>query len=120
MRYVSVFAVTALVALPCVAGPLTAAELQARFRSEARACPANAPKLTIERLAIVGADQHNRVRRDLGEKVDGQDGQRYVIVYVRDRLLVTPVASLGPVEAGTMPDDLRSLRDIKYCSVDEG
>ena len=120
MRYVSVLAAAALVALPCAASPLTAAQLQARFRSEARACPAIAPKLTIERLAIVGADQHDRIRRDLGQKTDGQPGQRYVIVYVRDHLQVAPVASLGPVEAGTMPDDLRSLRDIKYCSVDEG
>ena len=119
MRGISVIAVAALSTLPCAAGPLTAAELQARFRSEAAGCPANAPKLTIERLVIVGASRHNEVRRGMGEKADGEAGQRYAVVYVRDRLQVLPVASLGPLDADVRVDDLLSLRDIKYCNVDE-
>lgn len=121
MRFVSVVAAAAaaLSALPCAASALTAAELQAHFRSQAAGCPANAPRLTIERVAIVDARQHNKVRRDMGQKVDGEEGQRYAVVYVRDRLRVVPVASFGPLDADVRPDDLRSLRDIKYCSVDE-
>lgn len=118
--WVSAAASGALVALPCAASPLTAASLQSRLQSEAAACPAGAPKLKIERAAIVGSSQHNKIRRDVGAKTDGQTGQRYAAVYVRSGKQVAPVASFGPLDASVKPDDLRSLRGIDFCSVDEG
>ena len=126
MRGISVVAVaalsalSALSALPCAASPLTASELQARIKSEAAGCPAAAPRLKIERLTIAGASQHNKVRRDMGAKANGQPGQRYAIVYVRSGRQVVPVRSLGPLDAAVKPDDLHSLHGVDHCSVDEG
>ena len=119
MRGISVMAVAALLALPCAASPLTAAELQAQIRSEAAECPAVALRLKIERLTIGGVSEHNKVRRLMGVKANGQPGQRYAIVYVRSGRQVAPVASLGPLDATVKADDLRSLRGVDHCSVDE-
>lgn len=120
MRRVSVMTVAVLIALPCAASSLTAAGLQGRLQSEAAACPASAPKLKIERVAIVGSSQHNKIRRELGAKVDGQTGQRYAAVFVRSGKQVASVASFGPLDASVKPDDLRSLHGTDYCSVDDG
>lgn len=122
MRCVSVAAVAAVAALsvlPCAASPLTAANLQAQLRSEAAACPAEAPKLTVERVTVSGSKQHDQVRREMGQKVDGRPGQRYAIVYVRSGKRTVSIASLGPLDTTVTPDDLRPLRGTDYCSVDE-
>ena len=119
LAWVSAAVSGVLCTLPCAAGPLTAARLQSRLQSEATACPAGAPKLKIERLTIVGAGQYNRIRRDMGAKPDGQAGQRYAAIYVRNGRRVVPVDSLGPLDASVKPDDLRALRRIGYCGVDE-
>ena len=119
MRCVSGMTVAALIALPCAASPLTADGLQSRLQSEATACPAGAPRLKIERLTLVGASQHNKISRDIGAKANGQPGQRYAAMYVRIGKQIAPVASFGPLDASVMPDDLRALRGIDYCSVDE-
>jgi hypothetical protein len=110
---------TVLVGVPCAASSLTVANLQAQLRSEAAGCPAEAPRLKIERVTVGGSKQHNQVRREIGQKVDGRPGQRYAIVYVRGGKQIVSVASLGPLDATVRPDDLRSLRGIDYCSVDE-
>lgn len=120
MRFVSVVAAAALSALPCAASPLTAAGLQTRIRAEAAACPATGTRLQIERLAIVGAREHDKVRRDMGARSDGKPGHRYAVIYVRSGKQVAPVASLGPLDANVKLDDLRSLYGTDYCDMDEG
>lgn len=119
MRCVSVVAMTALLGLPCAASPLTAASLQSHLQSDAAGCSPLAKKLKIERAVIVGASEHNKIRRDMKMKVDGRKGQRYAAVYVRLGRQVVPINSFGPLDASAKPDDLRSLRGGDYCDVDQ-
>lgn len=120
MRCLGVMTVAALTALPSAASPLTAAELQGLLHSAAVGCPPGAPRLKIERLTIVGASEHNKIRRDMGEKADGRTGQRYAALHVRSGKQVASVASYGPLDARVTTEDLRPLRGTDYCSVDEG
>ena len=115
MRCLSVLAMAALSGLPCAARPLTAANV----RSEIAECPAAAHRLKIERVTIVGSEQHNQVRRHAGQKADGRAGQRYAVVYVRSQKRVVPITSLGPLDAAVKPDDFQALRGADYCSVDD-
>lgn len=116
--WISAAASGALVALPCAASPLTAASMQSRLQSDVAACPAGAPKLKIERVAIVGSSQHNKIRLNMGAKADGQAGQRYAAIYVRSGKQVASVASFGPLDASVKLDDLAAPTSVAWTKVE--
>lgn len=107
-----------LFAMPCLAG-LSATDVKERLTKDAAECTSAGTRLQIERFALVGAREHNRVRRSMGAKADGREGQRYVAVFVRQGKQVASVASIGPVEPTVRAEELTSLRGTMYCDRDE-
>lgn len=119
MRSITLLVLVALKTIPCFAAGLSAADVEARLAKGAAECPAEGVRLTIERVDVVGAREHNRLRRSLGAKTDGREGQHYVTVVARHGRQTASVASFGPVDPAVTSRDLQRLRGSTYCDHDE-
>ena len=119
VRWTLLGTVSVLFVTPCAAAGLSAASVESRLVKEAAQCSAGGPRTTIERVDIVGAREHNRLRRDLGAKADGRTGEHYAMVVARQGKLISPMASFGPVEPALKAADLKRLSGLAYCAVDE-
>lgn len=119
MRRTVLGTIAVLYVAPCVAASLSAAAVEGRLVKQAADCPSGGPRTTIERVEVVDARAHNRLRRDLGIKVDGRAGEHYAVVVVRQGKQVVPMASFGPVEPTLRAEDLKKLHGLAYCAVDE-
>ena len=119
VQWIILGAVALSFAGPCAAAGFSAADIESRLTKEAAACPPEGTRLKIERIDLVGAGEHNRLRRAVNAKTDGREGQRYAMVVVRHGKQVASVASFGPVEAVVKAQDLIKLRGATYCDRDE-
>jgi hypothetical protein len=119
VRWTLLGTVAVLFVTPCAAARLSSAAIEARLVKEAAECPSTSPRTTVERVDVVGAREHNRLRGDLGAKVDGRTGERYAMVVARQGQQVAPMASFGPVEPTVTAKDLKKLHGMAYCAVDE-
>ena len=115
VRWITLGTVAVLFTAPCAAAALSAAAIKKIIIKEAAECSSESLRLRIERLAIVGAREHNRVRRGMRQETDGREGQHYVMVVARHGKQVASVASLGPVEPTVRVEDLNTLRGTVYC-----